>query len=68
MYETFTESKIKDSLETTDNPFEGNESTFLSIDNRVTQRKKREKKIKADSHKRTRRSGYPQGNREIWFR
>lgn len=50
VYETFTESKIKDSLETTDNPFEGNESTFLSIDSRVTQRKKREKKIKADSH------------------
>lgn len=40
VYETFTESKIKDSVQTTDNPFEGNESIFLSIDSRATQRKK----------------------------
>ena len=39
IHETFTESKIKDSVETSDNPFE-NESIFLSTDNRATQRKK----------------------------
>ena len=38
-HETFTDSKIKDSIETSDNPFE-NETTVLSIDSRATQRKK----------------------------
>lgn len=33
-------SNIKDILETTDNPFEGNESIFLSTDSRATQRRK----------------------------
>ena len=37
IHETHFESKIKDSLETTDNPFE-NESILLSTDNRATQR------------------------------
>ena len=51
IHETFTESKIKDSLETTDNPFEGNESTFLTTESRAGQKaaaKKRNKKIKLD--------------------
>lgn len=54
VHETFTESKIKDSLETTDNPFEGNESTFLSTDSRATQRRKgkkpRSKRLKVEEH------------------
>jgi hypothetical protein len=53
VYETFTESKIKDSVETTDNPFE-NESTFLSADSRATQRRKgkkpRSKHLKTEEH------------------
>ena len=53
VHETFTESKIKDSLETTDNPFD-NESTFLSTDNRTTQRRKgkkpRSKRLKTEVH------------------
>ena len=40
IHETFQESKIKDSLETVQNPFEGTESVFLSIDNRAIQRRK----------------------------
>ena len=44
IYEAHFESEIKDSLETTDNPFEGNESIFLSTDNRKTQRKKGKQK------------------------
>ena len=47
------ESKIKDSVETTDNPFE-NESTFLSTDSRATQRRKgkkpRSKRFKTDEN------------------
>lgn len=39
MHETHFDSKMKDSVETTSNPFY-NESTFLSTDNRATQRKK----------------------------
>lgn len=35
-----SESEIKDSLETKDNPFEGNESIFLSTDSRKEQRRK----------------------------
>lgn len=31
---------MKDSLETVNNPFEGNESIFPSTDNRATQRRK----------------------------
>jgi len=54
IHETFTESKIKDSLETTSNPFEGNESTFLSVDCRATQRRKgkkpRSKRLKSEEH------------------
>ena len=44
IHETHFESKIKDSVETTDNPFEGNESIFLSADSRAMQRRKRERK------------------------
>jgi hypothetical protein len=36
------ETEIKDSVETTDNPFE-NESIFLSTDSRATQRRKGKK-------------------------
>ena len=39
IHETHFEPKIKDSLETVNNPFE-NESIFLSTDSRATQRKK----------------------------
>jgi hypothetical protein len=39
IHETHLESKIKDSVETTDNHF-NNETTFLSTDNRATQRRK----------------------------
>jgi hypothetical protein len=39
IHETHFDSKIKDSVETTSNPFD-NESTFLSTDSRVTQRRK----------------------------
>jgi hypothetical protein len=46
IYEAHFESEIKDSLETTDNPFEGNESIFLSTDNRATQRRKSKHKSK----------------------
>ena len=53
IYETFAESKIKDSLETTDNPFE-NVSTFVSIDSRKEQRRKgkkpRSKRFKIEEH------------------
>lgn len=52
-HETFTDSKIKDSVETTDNPFES-ESTVLSIDNRAQQRSKgrkpRSKRLKTEEH------------------
>jgi hypothetical protein len=43
-HETFPESQIKNSLETVSNPFESNESVFLSTDSRATQRRKRELK------------------------
>lgn len=43
IHETLTESKIKDSVETTESPF-GNESVFLSTDNRATQRRKGKKR------------------------
>jgi hypothetical protein len=43
VHQTFTESKIKDSVETTDNPF-NNESIFLSGESRKTQRRKRERR------------------------
>src|SRR5688572_32080480 len=39
IHQTHFESKIKDSVETTDNPF-NNESTFLSTENRATQDRK----------------------------
>ncbi len=41
IHETHFDSKIKDSVETTSNPFD-NESTFLSTDSRATTRCKRE--------------------------
>lgn len=40
LHQTFTDSKIKDSVETTDNPF-NNETTFLSTDSRKEQRRKK---------------------------
>ena len=43
IHETHFESKIKDSVETTDNPF-NNESIFLSTDSRATQRRKGKKR------------------------
>ena len=53
VYEAHYESEIKDSLETTDNPFE-NESTFLSTDSRTEQRRKgkkpRSKRFKIGEH------------------
>ena len=51
IYETHFESKIKDSLETTDNPFE-NESVFLSTDSRKEQRRngKRKTRFKIGEH------------------
>jgi hypothetical protein len=53
IYETHFESTIKDSVETTDNPFEGNESIFLSTDSRATQRRKgkRKSRFKTGEHK-----------------
>jgi hypothetical protein len=39
IHETHFDSNIKDSVQTTSNPFD-NDSTFLSTDNRATQRKK----------------------------
>ena len=44
IHETYQEAKIKDTLQTTSNPFERNESIFLSTDSRATQHKKRERK------------------------
>jgi hypothetical protein len=43
IYQSYPESEIKDSLETTNNPFEGNESIFLSTDSRAQQRRKGKK-------------------------
>ena len=53
IYETHFESKIKDSIETISNAFEGNESIFLSTDNRKTQRRKGKQKsrFKIGEHK-----------------
>ena len=53
IYEAHFESEIKDSLETTANPFEGNESIFLSTDSRKEQRRKGEQKsrFKIGEHK-----------------
>ena len=54
IHENFTESKIKDSLETTVKPFEGNESVFLSLDSREKQQRKwkkpRSKRLKVEEH------------------
>ena len=44
IHETHFESKIKDSVETTDSPF-NNESTFLSTESRATQRRKNKGKL-----------------------
>jgi len=43
VHETHFESKIKDSVETTDSPFD-NEFSFLNTDNRATQRRKGKKR------------------------
>ena len=54
IYETFAESKIKDSLEIVNNPFEGNESIFLSVESRAEQRRKgrkpKSKRLKTQEH------------------
>jgi len=54
IYEAHYASEIKDSLETVNNPFEGNESIFLSIESRATQRRKgkkpRSKRLKTEEH------------------
>ena len=50
IHETFEESKIKDSVQTTDNPFE-NESIFLSTDSRATQKRKGKKRKGRFSYK-----------------
>ena len=50
IYEAHFEPKIKDSLETVNNPFE-NESIFLSTDSRATQRRKGKKRKSRFSHK-----------------
>ena len=47
VYETFPDSKIKDSLETTDTPFD-NESTILSIPRRKKGRRKRHNALDED--------------------
>ena len=39
------------SVETTSNPFESNESTFLSTDSKATQRRKHKKRKSRFSHK-----------------
>ncbi len=44
IYQSYPESEIKDSLETTSNPFENSESIFLSTDSSASQRRKRERK------------------------
>jgi hypothetical protein len=44
VYQSYPESEIKDSLETVKDPFENNESIFLSTDSRATQRRKRERR------------------------
>ncbi len=43
IHETHFDSKIKDSVATTTNPFEGNELIFFSTDSRATTRRKRER-------------------------
>ena len=40
IYEAHVESEIKDTLQTTSNPFEGNESIFLSTESRKERRRK----------------------------
>jgi hypothetical protein len=49
-HETFVNSKINDSVQTTDNPFE-NESIFLSTETRKEQRRKGKKRKGRFSHK-----------------
>lgn len=54
IHETFVDSKIKDSIQTTDNPFDSNQTTVLGIDSRATQRRKgkkpRSKRLKIEEH------------------
>lgn len=50
-YEAHFESKIQYSLETTDNPFENNESIFLSTETRKERRKKGKKRKGRFSYK-----------------
>lgn len=53
------EPEIKDSLETVSNPFESNESVFISTDTRATTRRKRERMTRKGVHKyRSKRIGY----------
>ena len=49
IHETHFDSKIKDSVETTSNPFD-NDSTFLSTDSRTTQRMNAKKRKRRFSH------------------
>jgi len=51
IYTAKFESKIKDFVETASNPFESNESTFLSTDSRATERKEGKKRKGRFSHK-----------------
>lgn len=50
IYTAKFESKIKDFVETPSNPFESNESTFLSTDSRATERKEGKKRKVRFSH------------------
>lgn len=51
IYEAHYESEIKDSLETTGNPFEGNESVFLATETRKEQRRRGKKHKGRFSHR-----------------
>lgn len=51
IFQTYTESEIKDSLLTVTNPFEGNESIFLTTETRKEQRRKGKKRKGRFSYK-----------------
>ena len=51
IYTAHYESEIKDSLQTARDPFESNESVFLSTDSRATTRRKRERMARKGVHK-----------------
>ena len=65
IHETHFDSKIKDSVETTSNPFD-NESTFLSTDSRKEQRRKGKKRKSRFSFKH-RRSRNSSQDRSTWI-